>query len=613
MACNGIIPGNGVFMNKKRMSGYCHLTVISVVILLALCVTAAGAASLSNSLVVSKVTPTFEVVTTTAPAYASCPTGYDCLTDADATAQLGSFARYSDAVCGYKQNTATLAAVIRTPQYCVKKTEPQYPAICPDGCSCMMEASAKDKFQGVYKQCGDSPCYTVVTGSAQVNAYCFGPGTTTTTPPVTCQQGCDCISEATAKAKGGSWTRCQPDVCGYEQGSTLAAVIQVPKYCMKQESTTPVCPDGCSCLSDANAKAKFGAYTRCGPDVCGYEQSPSLAAVIQVPKYCVKPETTTPAPVCPEGCSCISEADAKLKGLTTRCDPNAAPCGYQSVAGTANTAANRIPLYCYKTGITITPTPQICPEGCYCVQEAEAKAKFGPGNYTRCDPNGKPCGSDASATSANGIPRYCFKPTVTVTPTPSPCPQGCACTTDDVAKIKGLTPCRGTRTSCGYNENKQPQYCFEQIPSPTCIYDYQKNVCAGTCQQGYNCGLLASEKDASGKISYAVCGCTGQPTTPCAYDTTKNVCTGACQTGAACSIVGKKVDEKTGETSVVCGCPQSSSCVYDYGKESCGGTCTTTGDNCQLNTIYRDPTSGKVTYADLHLRSGGWSLHRYMR
>ena len=179
------------------------------------------------------------------------------------------------------------------------------------------------------------------------------------------------------------------------------------------------------------------------------------------------------------------------------------------------------------------------------------------------------------------------------------------CTTNGTAVEKGLAFCGGTLTSCGYNENKQPLYCFEQVPSPICVYDYQKNSCTGTCDQGYTCGLLASKKDASGKIVYGACGCTGQPTTPCAYDSQKNSCTGTCQSGAACAVVGKKVDEKTGESFVVCGCPQQTSCTYNYDKDACVGTCTATGEVCQLNTIYRDPATGKVTYAECHCKGGG--------
>jgi hypothetical protein len=528
------------------MSGYCRSITLAIVliVLLCVCVSVAGAASLDIS-PVYKTTLTYQIATT-APPLATCPAGYVCLSDANAKARYGTFTRYSDAVCGYEQNTATLAAVVQVPQYCVHQSQPQNPTVCDAGCTCMAESAAKEKF-GVYTRCSETPCYSAVTGAAQVNAYCFRQGTVTTTPiPATCPEGCSCISEATAKAKGGTWSRCLQDICGYEQSTaTVAAVVNVPKYCMKQQETPTVCP---------------------------------------------------------EGCSCISEADAKLKELG-KCDASENPCGYQTAATAATNAAGRIPLYCYKAGITVTPTQQVCPDGCGCMNEADAKGKFGSGNYTRCSE--KVCGYDQTATSANSMPRYCFKPLVTVTPTLSVCPQGCLCTTDEIAKEKGLTGCRGTRTACGYNENKQPQYCFEQVPSTTCVWDYQKNTCTGTCQQGNSCGLIASSKDASGKIDYAICGCTGQPTGQCMFDTVKQTCTGTCQSGASCAIVGKNVDEKTGAITVVCGCPQQSSCSYNYDKDACVGTCTLTGDTCQLNTIYRDPATGKVTYAECHCKGSG--------
>jgi hypothetical protein len=115
----------------------------------------------------------------------------------------------------------------------------------------MFESAAKEKF-GNYERCSPTSCYSVVTGSAMVNAYCFRQ---TVVSPVTCPSGCNCISDATAKAKGGNWARCSADICGYEQSTaTLAAVVQFPKYCMKQQST--VCPDGCSCILEEDAKQK---------------------------------------------------------------------------------------------------------------------------------------------------------------------------------------------------------------------------------------------------------------------------------------------------------------------------------------------------------------------
>ncbi|MDD1684775.1 MAG: hypothetical protein LUQ19_02660 [Methanoregula sp.] len=719
-------------MDKKQTSGYCRSVVLAVLFLVLFCSAMAVAAD--------------------------CPSGCSCLRPADAKEKGYDACGGQLSACGYDIYQKTmycyktpLSISLRTlaPLSVVTATTTQ-PGTCPTGCTCMMESEAKDKF-GSYSRCSETPCYTVVTGSAQLKAYCFRQGTT---PVPTCPEGCSCISDATAKARGGTWTRCSDTICGYEQSTaTLAAVVQVPKYCMKQVSTTPVCPEGCVCITDAMAKERYGDFTRCSAEVCGYELSAATNALSsnQIPKYCIKQASTTPVcpegcvcitdamakerygtytrcqadpcgyemstlttaayqipkycvkqgstPVCPDGCACISDEDAKLKGLTARCDNSQTPCGFRSVAGTANTAATRIPLYCYKIPTTTT-TPQVCPQGCYCIQEAEAKLKFGPNNYARCSE--KICGNDPSATSANGIPRYCFKPIVTVTPTPqvcpegcyclkpeeakekfgadnyarckaepcssdqsrycfkpgvtvtptpAVCPQGCVCTTDEVAKIKGLTPCRGELKSCGYNSDKQPLYCFEQVPSPTCVYDYQKNACTGTCPEGYTCGLLASKKDATGKVVYAVCGCTGQPTGQCTFDKEKNACAGACKNGGTCAIVGKKTDDKTGEVIVVCGCPQPtsdpcsydrekqsctgtcdsgavcsiigkktddagnvyvfcgcpqpSSCSYDYSKDACVGTCTKTGDICQLNTIYRDPTTGKVTYAECHCKGSG--------
>ena len=597
---------------------------------------------------------------------ADCPSGCSCLLPADAQAKGYDPCGGQLSVCGFDryQNTlfcykTSLAVTLRTLQPLSVVTPAPQPGTCSVGCSCMLEADAKAKF-GVYSRCSQTPCYTVTTGSAQLNAYCFRQGITTTTSVPSCPEGCSCISDETAKAWGGSWSRCSAEVCGYEQSTaTLAAVVNVPKYCMKQESTTPVCPQGCTCLTDADAKARYGDYSRCQANPCGYEMSTLTTAANQIPKYCVKQAETTPVcpqgctcltdadakarygdysrcqanpcgyemsaptnalaanqvpkycvkqgstPVCPDGCACISDEDAKLKGLTDRCDNSQTPCGYRSIDATATNAATRIPLSCYKLPVTTT-TPQVCLQGCYCVQEEEARLKFGPNNYTRCSSD--ICGYDPSATTANGIPRYCFKPTVSairVMPTQAPCPQGCSCMTDEAAKEKGLTSCRGASTICSLSEPaRQVFYCFEQVPSPTCVYDYQKNACSGTCPQGYTCGLLASEKDATGKVTYGVCGCTGQPATICAFDAQKNTCTGSCQSGAACSIVGKNVDEKTGAVSVVCGCPQQSTCSYNYEKDACVGTCTVTGENCQLNTIYRDPTSGKVTYGECHCKGG---------
>src|SRR5512137_2494059 len=95
-------------MSGKQLSGYCRSTALIILILLALCVTAASAAALNPNLVSSKVTQ-IQIATTTAPVQTTCPTG----------------------------------------------------------CSCMPESRAKVAFKGVYEKCGNQPCYTPVTSAAQ--------------------------------------------------------------------------------------------------------------------------------------------------------------------------------------------------------------------------------------------------------------------------------------------------------------------------------------------------------------------------------------------------------------------------------------------------------------
>jgi hypothetical protein len=78
-------------MLKKQTSGYCRSIVFSVIVILVLCVTTASAATPNTNLVANGVTVL--PVTTAAPAYTTCPYGYDCMTESDAVAQLGSYAK----------------------------------------------------------------------------------------------------------------------------------------------------------------------------------------------------------------------------------------------------------------------------------------------------------------------------------------------------------------------------------------------------------------------------------------------------------------------------------------------------------------------------------------
>jgi len=59
---------------------------------------------------------------------------------------------------------------------------------------------------------------------------------------------------------------------------------------MAPTTTLPPCPDGCQCLTEAEAKARFPSYEKCIEDVCGYESTPITA---EVPMYCFREVTTT--------------------------------------------------------------------------------------------------------------------------------------------------------------------------------------------------------------------------------------------------------------------------------------------------------------------------------
>lgn len=432
--------------------------------------------------VITKIPVTLVPVTTPS---AACPSGCECITDATAKAKGGEWTRCSENVCGYEQVLTHVADPV--PKYCMK----QQPAgTCPDGCECMFESAAKEKF-GNYERCTSTPCYSVVTGSATVNAYCFRQ---VTVSPVSCPSGCNCMSEETAKIKGGEWTRCQEAVCGYEQSTaTLAAVVQVPKYCMKEK-----------------------------------------------------------APACPDGCTCLLEAEGAAKGLE-KCDPNAAPCAYHPVILTANDPNSGKPLYCYKTGVTTTVTPSAgCPENCGCMSEAIAKQKFG--TYSQCSK--EICGYEATATTANGVPEYCFGPGTGVTPTTLPpsdicaysaakntctgsCKTGSGCT----AVGKETDASGATKLVCG---------CM----ASGCSFDYTKGACTGTCTAGgESCMVNTLSYDATGKISYAECHCKGgETTTPPATCTLNadNTCSGTCATGAPCTATVSKDD--SGAEKVSCGC-----------------------------------------------------------
>lgn len=240
------------------------------------------------------------------------------------------------------------------------------------------------------------------------------------------------------------------------------------------------CAQGCECLTEAEAKAKFGQYAKCTEKACGSEQAVGAAAL--VPKYCFKPA----APKCPAGCVCLTEEDAKKYGYE-RCPDQQKPCGYDQ---------QQRPLYCYRE-----PASTKCPAGCECLTAEQAKAL----GYDRfCRNEQVRCGRDES-----GVPKYCYAvPTGT-------CPAGCTCLSKEEGYKKGLAFCRdekGNPVRCGvisevYGEYK---YCFQT--GGECRYDYEKNACVGPCSKGQVCQLNTIYRDPeTGKVTYAECHCKALP------------------------------------------------------------------------------------------------------
>ncbi|MEM0301621.1 MAG: CARDB domain-containing protein [Archaeoglobaceae archaeon] len=100
----------------------------------------------------------------------------------------------------------------------------------------------------------------------------------------------------------------------------------------------------------------------------------------------------------------------------------------------------------------------VCPEGCTCLTEENAK-KLG---YAYCQKEKILCGYDQFKN-----PMYCYQLPVTTTPS---CPVNCSCLTQDEAKKLGYVYCRNEQIVCGYDSYQNPKYCFEKpsiTPTPT--------------------------------------------------------------------------------------------------------------------------------------------------
>jgi len=403
---------------------------------------------------------------------------------------------------------------------------------CADGCICLASEDAKNKGYS-YCQGKETPCGTDNLGRAM---FCFGMGQTTpsvtsviqpqTTVATSCGQGCGCMAESDAKVKfGGLYQRCSDTVCGYDKSSTAAGYSNAvaPLYCFKkleqgttvQATPSTVCPAGCTCLNEADAKVKFnGAYERCSSTACGNDQTSASVST----RYCFREiassttaggTTPTVSQVCPDGCSCLSDEEGQKMGYSY-CNGVQKLCGYQSLTGSTASTSKQVPLYCYSKGTVST-----CGGGCDCMSEAAAIQKLG--TYQFC--SNAICGYEKSATT------------------------GTISTTSNAPVATAVIPL----------------YCIRKAEVPV-------------------------------------------QSTGCSYNKEKNACTGTCTDNTGCVIVGTEKNTATGEETPICKC-QPGSCYFDYSLDSCTGSCSSTGQNCQVNTMSKDPLTGKTLYADCHCKA----------
>lgn len=260
-------------------------------------------------------------------------------------------------------------------------------------------------------------------------------------------------------------------------GASLLFVLLIVFALIPWSACAQNCPEGCRCLTNAQANELFGAgnFDMCQTAPCGEERSPTGAMVL---KYCYKAK-------CPQGCSCMTEEKAKEMGYTP-CSGERISCGYD---------ANKKPLYCFSAA-----SP--CPAECRCLTEEEAR-KLGYNKF--CQDQRKECGKDP-----RGYPKFCYQ-----IPTPV-CPTGCVCVSKEEAVAKGLRDncldANGNPIVCGVIDAQMGlfKYCFKMpTPEPVrCKYDYNLGKCVGQCAAGKKCQLNTVYRDPKTyEVTYAECHC----------------------------------------------------------------------------------------------------------
>jgi hypothetical protein len=263
---------------------------------------------------------------------------------------------------------------------------------------------------------------------------------------------------------------------------------------------------GCECLSEAEAKEKFGSYERCFNAACGYEPAGTVANT-PVPKYFFRKAS---ARVCPEASVCMLPDDAGKQGYVLSGDANGV-CGAVAATGTNAETSYQKNMYCYKK----PQAGPGCGAGSECMTEQEAKEKYGAYTIVSkasCG-YGQPAASTSAAAAprycmrpgaAVVTPAAATK--VSLVPvTAVPCrydPGKNTCTGTCTNRAR----CTVTGTAMDMGTGATVSVCG--CPNETCSFDYATDTCTGSCPSAAgSCQVNTMVKDSSGKTIYGECHC----------------------------------------------------------------------------------------------------------
>ncbi len=555
----------------------------------------------------------------TNPPAATCPSGCECLSDAAAKATFGSYVKCSESTCGVEQTAVAVIpryCVKKAPAVTITiQTLTLVPApSCPTGCECMPEAQVQQQ-PNVYVRCSDTPCSQVVTGSAVIKNYCYQKTQTTV-----CPQGCTCMAEAKAAAVYGSYERCSDTLCSSAPNTAAAAgAAPAPEYCFRQKVTLTVCPASFDCMSEAAAKQNYGNYKKSSDTVCGYDQyTAAQVPKYCIAKVETPAATATPAATCPSGCSCMAIEDAKkmnynyCSNVQTACgydasqrqlfcfgpytapactyDPKTNACtgscsqGYscgiaystKDDSGKVTTVCNCIPpavsqcTYDKEKGCVGT-----CPNGGQCMKLGQTQSAASNAATTLCGCQNADCYFDYALDTCAG---KCSVGTET-----------CQINTIYRNAVTGKTEyaechCKGM---LGTVQSLITAQTVTTTPTVVnCVNDPATGQCSGSCPQGQMCGSTDCTIDNSGRKTCTNCRCIGGD---CACDSVSGGCQGSCPEGQTCWMFGTTTDSLGKNICARCECRET--CRPDA-SGNCIGSCPGGGPCTQIKTT--DPATGQA-------------------